>query len=82
MAIDAKTLYAALDDLRPIRRQVFILWTWEAMSASDIVHWFATIGIRLDVSQVMNHVFEASSHCVRRRREAEYQRSITGAMPH
>jgi hypothetical protein len=39
--IDSKGLHAALDELRAIRRQVFILYTWERMAPMQIVDYFA-----------------------------------------
>ena len=82
MKIDKDALYAAINELRPVRRTVFTLFAWERMTPPDIVRHFAIEGIRLDLSQVMNHILEAGRHCLKRQQEAELLRRLSGAARH
>jgi hypothetical protein len=82
VAINKDVFYAALEELRPVRRTVFRLLIWERMDPPEIVRWFATEGIRLSLSQVMDHIFEAARHCEKRQQEAELQRLLSGAGSH
>lgn len=79
--IDSKRLYAALDELRPIRRQVFILYIWERMAPMQIVDYFAQEGLALSAEQVREHIEAAFRHCQRRLNESELGGRLN-AVPH
>jgi hypothetical protein len=69
--IDLKVLTAALDELRPVCKQIFALYTWEQMIPMQIVDCLAQEGVALTAEQVWNHIRTATRHCERRLNESE-----------
>ena len=69
--IDPKVLSAALDELRPLCRQVFTLYTWGRMMPMQIVEYLAKDGVAVSAEQVGDLVQAAARHCDRRLNESE-----------
>jgi hypothetical protein len=74
LEIDAAALYAAIEELRPLCRQSFILAVWENHSPAQIVAWMASQGITLTIARVEEYLLHARKHCLRRLIEAAERR--------
>lgn len=68
--INAVALYAALEELHPRRRAVWILFVWKALQPGQIATYMAAQGISVDIATVERYLVEATRHCYRRLVEA------------
>lgn len=75
---DPAVAQAAIDELRPICRKVYALYTWDEMNPFEIAAYLARQGVRRDANEVMEYVFSATRHIQRRLAESELHHCLSG----
>lgn len=81
MKFDPEVFRAAIQELRPVCRTVFILFVREEMNPVEIVMYLARQGIVLDTVEVSLYLSYAARHCERRLAEAELLQRLSGDRP-